>query len=101
VYVMYAGAVVEEGPVDRIFDRPSHPYTRGLLRATPALHGPKEALIPIPGQVPLATERPRGCRFIDRCALAVASCRRPPGWVEVEAGHRALCIRAGEAEAAA
>jgi oligopeptide/dipeptide ABC transporter ATP-binding protein len=101
VYVMYAGAVVEEGSVDRIFECPSHPYTRGLLRATPALHGPKEALIPIPGQAPLAAERPKGCRFVDRCALAVASCRRPPGWVEVEAGHRALCIRAAEAGAAA
>jgi oligopeptide/dipeptide ABC transporter ATP-binding protein len=101
VYVMYAGAVVEEGPVDRIFERPSHPYTRGLLRATPALHGPKEALVPIPGQVPLATERPKGCCFVDRCALAVSPCHRPPAWVEIEAGHRALCIRAGEAEAAA
>ena len=54
VYVMYAGAVVEEGPVDRIFERPSHPYTRGLLRATPTVHGPQEALIPIPGQIPPA-----------------------------------------------
>jgi peptide/nickel transport system ATP-binding protein len=101
VYVMYAGAVVEEGPVDRIFERPSHPYTRGLLRATPAMHGPKEALIPIPGQVPLATERPKGCRFVDRCAFAIDSCHSPPPWVEVEARHKALCIRAGEAEVAA
>ena len=101
VYVMYSGAVVEEGPVDRIFERPSHPYTRGLLRATPAMHGPKEALIPIPGQVPLATERPEGCRFVDRCAFAIESCHRPPPWVEVEANHKALCIRAREAETAA
>jgi peptide/nickel transport system ATP-binding protein len=101
VYVMYAGAIVEEGPVDRIFERPSHPYTRGLLRATPALHGPKEALTPIPGQIPLATERPEGCRFVDRCALAIDSCRSPPPWVEIESDHRALCIRAGEAEIAA
>jgi oligopeptide/dipeptide ABC transporter ATP-binding protein len=101
VYVMYAGAVVEEGPVNRLFERPSHPYTRGLLRATPALHGPKEALAPIPGQVPLATERPKGCRFADRCAFAIESCHAPPPWVEVETGHRALCVRAREAEAAA
>src|SRR6202041_2313360 len=100
VYVMYAGAIVEEGTVDRIFERPSHPYTRGLLRATPALHGPKEALTPIPGQIPLATERPEGCRFVDRCALAIDSCRSPPPWVEIETDHRALCIRAGEAEIA-
>ncbi|HEY1783034.1 MAG TPA: ABC transporter ATP-binding protein [Roseiarcus sp.] len=101
VYVMYSGAVVEEGPVDRIFERPSHPYTRGLLRATPAMHGPKEALIPIPGQVPLATERPKGCRFIDRCAFAIESCQRPPPWVEVEPDHKALCVRTDETGAAA
>jgi peptide/nickel transport system ATP-binding protein len=101
VYVMYAGAVVEEGPVDRLFEHPSHPYTRGLLRATPVLHGPKNALASIPGQVPLATQRPRGCRFVDRCAFAIGSCHTPPPWVEVEACHRALCIRAGEAEVAA
>jgi oligopeptide/dipeptide ABC transporter ATP-binding protein len=98
---MYAGAIVEEGPVDRIFERPSPPYTRALLRATPALQGPKEALTPIPGQIPLATERPEGCRFVDRCALAIDSCRSPPPWVEIESDHRALCIRAGEAEIAA
>jgi peptide/nickel transport system ATP-binding protein len=100
VYVMYAGAIVEEGPVNRIFERPSHPYTRGLLRATPAVHGLKEALVPIPGQIPLATERPEGCRFVDRCAFAIAPCRSPPPWVEIEANHRALCVRAGEAEIA-
>jgi oligopeptide/dipeptide ABC transporter ATP-binding protein len=101
VYVMYAGTVVEEGPVDRIFERPSHPYTRGLLRATPTVHGPQDALMPIPGQIPLPTERPAGCRFVDRCAFAIASCRRPPPWMEVEPGHRALCVRAGETEIAA
>jgi oligopeptide/dipeptide ABC transporter ATP-binding protein len=101
VYVMYAGAIVEEGPVDRIFDRPSHPYTRGLLRATPAVHGSKEALVPIPGQIPLATERPEGCRFVDRCAFAIAPCRSPPPWVEIEVNHRVLCVRAGDAELAA
>src|ERR1700722_319552 len=100
VYVMYAGAIVEEGPVDRIFERPSHPYTRGLLRATPALHGPKEALTPIPGQIPLATERPEGCRFVDRCALAIDSCRSPPPWVEIETDPKAPRNRAGEAEIA-
>jgi oligopeptide/dipeptide ABC transporter ATP-binding protein len=101
VYVMYAGAIVEEGPVDRIFERPSHPYTRGLLRATPAVHGSKGTLIPIPGQIPLPTKRPEGCRFVDRCGFAITSCRSPPPWVEVEPGHAALCIRAGEAEIAA
>jgi oligopeptide/dipeptide ABC transporter ATP-binding protein len=101
VYVMYAGAIVEEGPVDRIFERPSHPYTRGLLRATPAVHGPKEALTPIPGQIPLPTERPEGCRFVDRCPFAIVTCSRLPPWIEVEPGHSALCFRASEAEIAA
>jgi peptide/nickel transport system ATP-binding protein len=96
VYVMYAGAVVEEGPVDRIFDRPSHPYTQALLRATPTVHGPQGALAPIPGQIPLPTERPDGCRFADRCPLALPICGRPPPPVEVEPGHVALCVRAGQ-----
>jgi len=59
--------------------------------------------VPIPpqGQIPLPTERPAGCRFVDRCAFAITSCRRPPPWMEVEPGHRALCVRAGETEIAA
>jgi oligopeptide/dipeptide ABC transporter ATP-binding protein len=71
VYVMYAGAIVEEGPVDRIFERPSHPYTRGLLRATPALHGPEEALTPIPGQSRLRRNGPKAVVSSTGCALAI------------------------------
>jgi oligopeptide/dipeptide ABC transporter ATP-binding protein len=96
VYVMYAGAVVERGPTDRIFERPSHPYTQALLRSTPTVHGPRSALAPIPGQIPLPTERPEGCRFADRCALALPACRYPPPSVEVEEGHVAECVLAGQ-----
>jgi oligopeptide/dipeptide ABC transporter ATP-binding protein len=96
VYVMYAGAVVEEGPVALIFERPAHPYTRALLQATPTVHGPRQVPAPIPGQIPLPTERPEGCRFADRCPLAIEACRRPPPFVEIEPAHRSLCVRAGE-----
>jgi oligopeptide/dipeptide ABC transporter ATP-binding protein len=99
VYVMYAGAIVEEGPVARIFAMPSHPYTRGLLLATPRVHGAVTGLTPIPGQIPLPTERPPGCRFRDRCAFAEAACGRPPPAIVVEADHVAYCVKADRWEA--
>jgi peptide/nickel transport system ATP-binding protein len=98
VYVMYAGAVVEEGSAAQIFEQPSHPYTKALLTATPTVHGPKRAPAPIPGQIPLPTDRPVGCRFADRCPSAGAECRRPPPAIAIELGHIAVCVRAKAAE---
>jgi oligopeptide/dipeptide ABC transporter ATP-binding protein len=71
VVVMYAGQVVEEGPVDRIFSSPRHPYTEGLLQAIPRLGRRVERLAVIPGSVPSPTAWPIGCRFHTRC---------PYGW---------------------
>ncbi len=81
VNVMYAGMVVESGPVTEVLSSPRHPYTRGLLAAVPALDAPRDApLTDIPGTVPPPTDWPEGCVFAPRCAFALPRCRRemPP-----------------------
>ena len=68
VAVMYAGRIVETGPTERIFARPQHPYTWGLLRSIPRLETPREQdLVPIPGRPPSLINRPSGCHFHPRC----------------------------------
>ncbi|GAA4385481.1 ABC transporter ATP-binding protein [Actinomadura verrucosospora] len=75
VAVMYAGRVVEHGPVEAIFDSPRHPYTRGLLESLPALDGDAGELTPIPGAPPAPGEIARGCAFAPRCPMARDRCR--------------------------
>jgi peptide/nickel transport system permease protein len=80
VAVMYAGQVVESGPVAWVLGRPSHPYTAALLGANP--HVAEGLPVPdrlpsIPGTVPAAADWPAGCRFAGRCSLATAACARP------------------------
>jgi oligopeptide/dipeptide ABC transporter ATP-binding protein len=67
VGVMYAGNVVEIGDVEPIFEEPSHPYTRALLRSLPEAHGPKEDLSVIEGSPPDLRDPPAGCRYAPRC----------------------------------
>jgi peptide/nickel transport system ATP-binding protein len=74
VAVMYAGEIVETGPVSQIFDEPQHPYTQGLLRSMPDLSTGKEDLHVIPGRVPELWELPQGCRFAPRCPNQIARC---------------------------
>jgi oligopeptide transport system ATP-binding protein len=74
VMVMYAGRIVEEGPVDAIFAAPQHPYTLGLLDSTPRLEEHAPALRTIPGQPPNLQALPPGCAFNDRCPFAFARC---------------------------
>ena len=76
VYVMYAGRIVEEGPVGTILEAPSHPYTQALLRATPTVEAVASELYAIPGQIPEPGDRGRGCRFADRCPLRLRPLRR-------------------------
>jgi oligopeptide/dipeptide ABC transporter ATP-binding protein len=75
VAVMYAGEIVETGPVREIFARPLHPYTIGLLGARPRISAVEERLSDIRGRVPDLHDPPSGCRFHPRCFLADERCR--------------------------
>ncbi|EPZ48223.1 MULTISPECIES: ABC transporter ATP-binding protein [Alicyclobacillus] len=93
VAVMYAGRIVEEGPVRKIFKNPQHPYTRGLLNSIPKLTGERKRLEPIEGNVPSLRNMPDGCRFAPRCPFAMDKCvAHNPDLFEVEDGHRSRCF---------
>ncbi len=91
VVVMYAGRVVETGATTDIFERPTHPYTRGLLASLPGLAVPGARLPTIEGMVPSPLRFPPGCRFSDRCPVASARCGEVPPTIEVGVGHQAWC----------
>jgi peptide/nickel transport system ATP-binding protein len=73
VGVVYGGKIVEIGPAEQVFYRPTHPYTEGLLGSIPT--GRSERLRPITGEPPSIVALPRGCAFHPRCPYAVADCR--------------------------
>jgi oligopeptide/dipeptide ABC transporter ATP-binding protein len=75
VAVMYAGRIVEMGPVRRIFRAPAHPYTRALLQSIPRLDARLERLSAIEGQPPDLARLPGGCAFAPRCPDVMARCR--------------------------
>jgi len=86
--VLYAGRVVEEGPVGELFARPRHPYTRGLLDARVRPDSPRGRFAAIPGNVPVPGAWPAGCAFAPRCARAREECATPPAWrIDGEGGH--------------
>jgi oligopeptide/dipeptide ABC transporter ATP-binding protein len=98
--VMYAGRVVEYGPVSRIFNDPVHPYTRALLNSIPRMTDPDQRLTAIEGQPPDLSALPPGCSFAPRCPNVMPRCRgqEPPAFVPEE-GRSARCWLA-EAETA-
>ncbi|GAB4359307.1 MAG: ABC transporter ATP-binding protein [Kiloniellaceae bacterium] len=95
VAVMYAGHIVEQGPVGAIFDDPQHPYTIGLMNSVPSLGGRRGRLTTIPGMVPVIDAMPAGCRFAPRCPFATAACGAAvPALRRLAPGHAAACIHA-------
>jgi peptide/nickel transport system ATP-binding protein len=93
IAVMYAGNVVETGPVRRILRRPQHPYTRGLLEAIPTEETGRGTLQGVPGSVPNLYAPPPGCRFAPRCAYARDECRAVfPPLVETGPDHHVACV---------
>jgi len=106
VVVMYAGRVVEQGPVAQVFEHPRHPYTRGLLKSLPPfgtsldLAARPRRLPTIEGVVPDMRDLPKGCRFQDRCPDVIEDCRREEPQLASIAGEpdyrKSRCIRASE-----
>jgi oligopeptide/dipeptide ABC transporter ATP-binding protein len=94
VAVMYAGRIVECGPVTQVFDNPSHPYTQALIASVPKMTGGAKRLYTIEGQPPPLMDLPVGCRFAARCAYAERRCEEayPPSF-PAGAEHTADCWR--------
>ena len=100
VAVMYAGRIVEDGPVREVFREPRHPYTVGLLKSMPKLGDATrmkqagETLSAIPGMVPSLRDLPSGCSFAPRCSYAIDACRAAvPPLAAVNENHHSRCIR--------
>lgn len=93
VLVMYAGRVVEEGPLRQLFEAPAHPYTEALLQSVTSLTGGSPRLASIPGQVPSALRYPPGCRFAPRCPYAFGrcACEQPPLYT-IDGQRRSACF---------
>ena len=100
VAVMYAGLVIEAGPVAEVLERPLHPYTMGLMHAFPDVHDAAMQLVPIEGAPPSLLHPPPGCRFAPRCPFADARCvAEPPPLRPFGPDHRVACWHAEDAPA--
>jgi peptide/nickel transport system ATP-binding protein len=100
--IMYAGKVMEEGPADKIFAKPMHPYTEALLASLPRVRQKMDHLNVIQGSIPSLIDLPSGCRFHTRCPFAIDQCSKvEPEPVKVGENHYSACIRAEELYAVA
>ena len=91
IAVMYAGRIVETGPVPAVFDSPQHPYTKRLLESLPVIGGKRGLAPPIPGSPPDPGDPPDGCRFHPRCPYRAERCDVDPPLREIGPGHAAAC----------
>lgn len=99
VIVMYAGHFMEEASVYQVFDKPSHPYTRALLKSVPSIYDDSDKILEsIPGTVPDRYQDIIGCRFFDRCPYHVPACKEPQILLQTESGHLVRCHRAVKGE---
>jgi peptide/nickel transport system ATP-binding protein len=92
--VLYAGSLMESGPIDDVLDGPAHPYTVGLLNAVPR-PDTEDPPVPIPGSLPDLVDVPEGCIFADRCEYATDTCHSshiPLENINSESGHQAACL---------
>ena len=98
VVVMYAGQIVEKGPVNIIFKKQMHPYTIGLIASMPLMSSvPKSVLPSIAGSVPAPMDYPATCRFAPRCKYADDHCRNnTPILEKMSDGHYVRCFKAGD-----
>ncbi len=97
VYVMYAGRIIEHGDVYEIFEEPTHPFTRGLLRSAPRIDSDRFELIGMPGELPQPPYDISGCVFHPRCSYVRDVCReKKPTLTECRPGHHVACLRTGE-----
>ena len=91
IAVMYAGKVVELGPADELYDRPSHPYTQGLLASFPSLVGPRRELLGLSGSPPDLRNVPPGCAYHPRCPEMAPVCLEMAPVATIRGRHTVLC----------
>jgi len=92
ICVMYAGRIVERGPVDAVLDAPLHPYTRGLIGSVPSRNVRGQKLAQIPGMTPSLLSLPPGCAFRTRCPRADAACLAEPAMTSPRPGREVRCL---------